>query len=204
MSRYQVPGGSESEFEPDSNGLVLRNKLRIVHPEEMAQAETRAYQSMALATFETLTTDQPITASYICELHKIWLGEIYDFAGEYRSVNLSKDGLLFCHAEFIPEQMTKLDEGPLKEHTPCEGFSRARLLRALSVVHADLILIHPFREGNGRIARWIASIMSMQAGFPQPIFEESDRDEYFAALRKGFTGVYEPLERCFDLTLSRS
>lgn len=57
----------------------------------------------------------------------------------------------------------------------------------VTIVHIEVILIHPFREGNGRLSRLLANIMALQAGWPNLDFSAWDRDKsrYFAAIRAG-------------------
>jgi cell filamentation protein len=55
----------------------------------------------------------------------------------------------------------------LAKHIPCAGMDDARLVRALAWTHAEFILIHPFREGNGRLARLLNTMMALQAGRPE-------------------------------------
>jgi cell filamentation protein len=45
-----------------------------------------------------------------------------------------------------------------------------QMAMAIAVVHAELLLIHPFRDGNGRLARWVADVMAIQAGYPTPAY----------------------------------
>jgi cell filamentation protein len=62
------------------------------------------------------------------------------------------------------------------------------------------MLIHPFREGNGRLGRILATLMALQAGLPILDFSELDgerREEYFAAVRSGMDRNYQPMKRLF-------
>ncbi len=64
------------------------------------------------------------------------------------------------------------------------------------VVHVELILIHPFREGNGRLSRLLADVMAVQAGF-QPLDYESwtqHPEQYIAAIHAGLNLNYEPMK----------
>ncbi len=74
----------------------------------------------------------------------------------------------------------------LREYTPCASASAHTVARALAVVHGELILIHPFRDGNGRVARFLAFLMGLQAGLPpldfSPLLAE-ERQPYFDAIR---------------------
>ena len=62
---------------------------------------------------------------------------------------------------------TYLGKEILPTHTPCTGMSENQLTEAIAVVHVELILIHPFREGNGRLSRLLANVMALQAGWPE-------------------------------------
>ena len=77
---------------------------------------------------------------------------------------------------------------------------------ALAEVHVELILIHPFREGNGRIARLLSVLMALQAGLPPPDFselQEAKREEYFTAVQAGMDRDYKPMERIFNEVIER-
>ncbi|MCU7928718.1 MAG: Fic family protein [Candidatus Thiodiazotropha sp. (ex Dulcina madagascariensis)] len=76
--------------------------------------------------------------------------------------------------------------------------NRSDVIKALAEVHVELILIHPFREGNGRCARILASIMALQADLPVldfSLISEAKKMDYFAAVQTGMDCNYEPMER---------
>ena len=89
------------------------------------------------------------TAEDIRKMHKVWLGGIYEWAGEYRQVNVSKGKFLFAAAKQIPLLMEEFDKVPLRKYTPCKFKSLECTVQSLAEVHVELVLIHPFREGNG-------------------------------------------------------
>ena len=60
----------------------------------------------------------------------------------------------------------------LSASASCRFSSHQEIAHALAIVHVELLLIHPFREGNGRLARMPASLMSFQAGLPPLDFGE--------------------------------
>ncbi len=91
------------------------------------------------------------TAADVCNIHKVWLGPIYAWAGRYRQVNLQKGDLPFAAAGQIPRLMSEFEKSPLRQFTPCRFNEPDEAARGLAVVHTELILIHPFREGNGRV-----------------------------------------------------
>ena len=80
-------------------------------------------------------------------------------------------------------------------------------VKALAVVHTELMLIHPFRDGNGRVGRLLAIVMALQAGLPPLNFgtiSGRKRQEYFAAVRAGLDRNYEPMEKIFSAVIRRT
>ena len=121
-------------------------------------------------------------------MHELWLGKIYGWAGQYRQVKLSKRNFSFAFPAQIPPLMSSLERGPLRRYTPCRVRSKEGVIKkALAEVHAELVLIHPFREGNGRIARALATLMVLQAGLP-PLDFSPIHGEETSALFLGCTG----------------
>ena len=84
-------------------------------------------------------------------MHRIWLGEVYEWAGQYRQVNISKGNFPFAMALQVPTLMEQLEQGPLRDYTPCMSGVQDEVIYSLAVVHTELALIHPFREGDGRL-----------------------------------------------------
>jgi len=78
---------------------------------------------------------------------------------------------------------------------------------ALARVHVELVLIHPFREGNGRIARVLSTLMALQAGLPLLDFSliaGRRKKDYFAAIQAGLDRNYEPMEGILAEIIGRS
>lgn len=79
----------------------------------------------------------------------------------------------------------------------------------IAIVHEELLLIHPFRDGNGRMARWLADVMAIQAGYPAPAYGFSGRGskrrraEYLAAVKRGYIQDYAPLANYFEEAILR-
>jgi len=205
--RYSTIGLSEDMYEPGSDNKVLKNKLVIQSTQAMDEEETRSYLSAMHAILDIYDENHQFTANDICKIHNIWLGEIYDWAGQYRNVNISKAGFTFAMARQVPDLMLSFENGPLKEFTPCNFSSHDSVIHALAIVHTELVLIHPFRDGNGRLARMLSVIMGLQAGLPPLNFECMEgqiREKYFAAVQSGMACDYRLMEDVFKLVLESS
>lgn len=205
--RYDVSELIEAQFEPGSRGRVLRNRLGINRIREMNRVETVALQSATDGFFRRFDEEHCFTAEDIRDMHRIWLGEIYQWAGEYRSVNVSKGDFMFAVAARIPALMLEFQRSVLARRTPCRSPDRQEVATALAEVHVELLLIHPFREGNGRIARACATLMAAQAGLPQLDFSllaGRRRNEYFAAVQAGMDRNYRPMAAIFAQLIEKS
>lgn len=205
--RYNTSKLVEAQFEPGSHGRVLKNLLRVTRKRAMDQVEVRE-QLRALEELIGLYDEHHrFTAADVRRIHRIWLGPIYAWAGGYRQVNVSKGDFPFAAARQIPHLMTELEKGPLREFTPCRFAPPDEVVRAIAIVHAELMLIHPFREGNGRVGRFLAILMALQAGLPPLDFggiKGRKRLEYFAAVRAGLDRNYGPMERVFSGVVQRT
>lgn len=205
--RYDVAGVPEAQFEPGSNEQVLGNRLGIKLPKEMDDAEARALERAMVALVGHYDEKHRFTASDIRHIHKRWLGEIYEWAGDYRQVNVSKGEFPFAAAARVPDLMAQYERNVLARCTPCKFEDRADVARALAEAHVELVLIHPFREGNGRAARVLSILMALQAGLPPLDFSsiaEEKKPEYFAAVQAGLDKNYAPMTRLFAGIIERS
>jgi len=206
QNRYGAQG-SEAEFEPGSRGRVLRNLLGITLVREMNVAEARTLQTAMDRFVRRFDEQHRFTAADIRDMHGNWLGGIYEWAGEYRSVNMSKDGFPFAAAAHIPALMQDFQQGVLSRRTPCRVERRQEIAKALAETHVELVLIHPFRDGNGRIARALSILMALQAGLPLLDFSPiagKRRTEYFAAIQAGMDRNYGPMAGIFEELIERS
>ena len=116
----------------------------------MEEIESEALQKTLDKLLGIYDKEHRFKESDIKRMHKLWLGEIYEWAGKYRRVNVSKGDFPFAAAKQIPLLMAEFEKGPLCKHTPCNFKTQKRTIQALSEVHVEFVLIHPFREGNGQ------------------------------------------------------
>ena len=95
----------------------------------------------------------------------------------------------------------------MRRHTPCREANDADVARALAEVHAELILVHPFREGNGRLARVLALLMALQAGLPPLDFSPLSgrgKHAYIAGIHAAMGHDYTALAAMFARVIERS
>ncbi len=105
--------------------------------------------------------------------------------------------------------MEVLEKGLLNDYTPCRLAPLLEVAQQIAEVHAELLLIHPFRDGNGRLARWLAGLMAQQAGYPSPMMRFSgrnslvERERYLNAVQQGYLQNYDALTDFFRKTIER-
>lgn len=205
--RYDTSGLPEDQSEPGSNGTVLKNLLGITSKEELEHVEEERFEGLLEEAVSRFDSDHRFTATDILWLHKSWLGGVFSWAGAYRTVNIGKGGFMSAAAAHVPELMRQFESDQLARLTPCRFEKIKEVAAALAEVHVELVLIHPFREGNGRIARLLSVLMALQAGLPPLDFSElqgAKREEYFAAVRAGMDRNYQPMETIFSGIIERT
>lgn len=186
-------------------GEVTINKLGLTDMEQIARAETVGFIGAEASLLEELTDETLFDRKYICEIHRRALDHLYPSAGEYRSDNIyEEDGgdMRFAAAQAVPQAMSNL-ENELLVHLPDQYDSRKPLVHDIGTVHAELLFIHPFTEGNGRTMRILANMMSLKAGYDTIDFSRLADDEFLIKrYRESIQDVldenYTPMIRLID------
>lgn len=119
------------------------------------------------------------TVQGLQQIHAYLFGGLYEFAGQIRTVNISKDGFAFATAQFLPENLAKIEAMP--EKTFDEIVDK----------YVEMNIAHPFREGNGRSTRiWLDLILKKNLKLCVD-WSRIDKPEYLAAMRKSVTDPKE-------------
>lgn len=193
-NRYEVTS-PEGEFEPGSNGQVLRNLVGIRTAEDMDEVELSLLAQLYEAVLIDELPDRQLSVADLKNWHRLWLGNVYPWAGQERSVNMSKNGFPFATAALIPDLLVEFERKFLSRWTPCSTIPEDNLVQAIAETHVEFILIHPFREGNGRLSRLLADVMAVQADFAPLDYSnwETEKARYIGAIHAGLSGDYAPM-----------
>lgn len=154
----------------------LPNKKGFINKEEIDLAEFEGFLTAEILLTNKLSSKTKFNLKYIQKIHSIALAEIYDFAGKWRTVNLSKGGFVFASAQFLNQTM-QFFENEMLNNLPKKYASKEDLLNDVAKIHAELLFIHPFREGNGRTARILANLMCRKYDVEPPRWELISKDE---------------------------
>jgi cell filamentation protein len=186
-------GASEDEFEPGSRGQVLRNKLGIYSKRKMDDLEIIKYRDATLKLTDYYPKDYSFNENDIKVIHREIFKELYDWAGQYRRVDISKEYIRFAKWIYIDKLMKEYSETYLEKLTPPENTEKEKLSYDLAVLHNEFIIIHPFREGNGRTIRLLLYLIALQADYKGLDFGMIDEkgksyERYIEAIQQGLDG----------------
>lgn len=208
-NRYSI--ASDEDYEPGSNSTVLKNLLNIKNIQIIEVLEERELERAGIELIELYDSGHKFTSQDVCDIHALWLAGIYPFAGQYRTTNMSKDGYKFAAAHLIDKLMQDLEQSYLCKYTPCNYINDEDLSKALAVVHVEFIIIHPFREGNGRTARLLANLMALQANRSFLNYASIDKtsnlkgfEKYIQAVHQGHLRNYKIMQDVFKEILESS
>ena len=172
FSRYDVYTTVQSIYcYPDSD--ILKNKLNIRDREKLRRAEE---EFTAVKQFVLLR--EPIrgrfTKTHLMRIHRFLFEDIYPFAGHVRREQISKGDTMFYPPDLIERELHRVFDTIHSDKLLTEK-NRERQLQNLSFVMAELNMIHPFREGNGRSIRELIRCMALEYGL-QLNWGNTDRD----------------------------
>lgn len=194
MSRYEVTG-SEGDYEPGSEETVLANKAGITDADDMNIAETELLGDLYEYVFDHFP--ERLDWSLLCEWHRKWLGNLYEWAGRFRTVDMSKPDIRFASPLQISKLAKQFEADYLERFDELSEMDDDELAAFLAEAHVEFILIHPFREGNGRMSRLLLDVMAINAGL-QPLdyqLWDTHKDFYFKAIQAGRDGDCQYIER---------
>lgn len=162
FSKYEVYTTTQSIYcYPDSN--VLKNKLNIKDNKLLKNAEE---EITLIKQMELLKN--PIkgnfTKTHLMNIHKFIFEDIYSFAGKIRREQISKGDTMFYPPNLIDRENNKLFS-KIKEKNMLKKSEAEKAFDNLAFVMAELNIIHPFREGNGRSIREFIRLMAKRMGY---------------------------------------
>ncbi|NOZ46384.1 MAG: cell filamentation protein Fic [Chlorobi bacterium] len=162
-----------SKYTHDRNYIYYKgsnipiNKLNLRDDKTLEEAERKlllqGYEYFHKRLSETTVFDE----RYFRELHKITFHKLYDFAGKYRTVNISKGYSTFCQVRFL-EQTSKEIFTKLRNDNYLKNFSekpKEEFAQKIAYYMCELIALHPFFEVNGRITRLFFDMIATYNGY---------------------------------------
>ena len=154
--------------------MALENKLGIKNSAELVEAEERIGKLKARELFDSgLINDVGAgTFAGLAAVHRHLFGEIYDFAGELRTVNISKGNFRFASAMYLRAAIDGIDKMPMTTFDE------------IVEKYVEMNIAHPFREGNGRATRIWLDMMLKRALGAAVDWSRVDKSDYLAAMER--------------------
>ena len=158
---------------------VLRNKLNIQDLDILHEAE-RDYSSIRQVELYKKGITGDFSLKHLCSIHRQLFQDIYSWAGELRTVDISK-GTIFCLVPFIEEQFAFLYRKLRKENFLKDITDQKEMAEKLAYYLGEINMIHPFREGNGRTQRIYIEQFCMNNGRFEIDFTEVSKEKMISA-----------------------
>jgi len=192
------------EYEQDSyycypDTFVLKNKLNLKNADKLKMAERDITSIRILQALINRVPDH-FDFNHLKKIHRFIFGDIYDWAGKVRIVNISK-GNQFCLCVYIQEQMDDIFNKLRNENNLKDYKNKQEVARRLAYYLGEINSIHPFREGNGRTQRLFMEHLAFSLGYSLDYIKIS-KDEILEASAKAFMMDYRMMEDLMFRALS--
>ena len=154
--------------------MILQNKLGLTSEAELARAEEKLSKTRALELYDTglLDTFEVGTFKGLAAIHKCLFGDVYEFAGQMRTVNIAKGNFRFAPLMYLQVSLENIDKMPQSSYDE------------IIEKYVEMNIAHPFREGNGRSMRiWLDLILKKE--IHQVIdWSKVDKEDYLLAMER--------------------
>lgn len=154
--------------------MALENKLGLTSSADLAREEERISKKKAVELFETGLLDTLPAGKFVTlqAIHKYLFEDIYDFAGEIRTVNMAKGNFRFAPLMYLQSALENIDK------MPQSNFDE------IVEKYVEMNIAHPFREGNGRSTRiWLDHILKNEIG-KVIYWSKVDKEDYLLAMER--------------------
>lgn len=154
--------------------MALENKLGLTSSADLAREEERISKKKAVELFETGLLDTLPAGKFVTlqAIHKYLFEDIYDFAGEIRTVNMAKGNFRFAPLMYLQSALENIDK------MPQSNFDK------IVEKYVEMNIAHPFREGNGRSTRiWLDHILKTEIGKVID-WSKVDKEDYLLAMER--------------------
>lgn len=153
---------------------MLENKLGLTSSAELARMEEQLSKKKAVLLFEKGILDSLPAGKFstLQAIHRYLFEDIYDFAGEIRKVNMAKGNFRFAPLMYLDAALKNIDKMPQSDFDE------------IIEKYVEMNIAHPFREGNGRIARiWLDHMLKQEIGKVID-WSKVDKEDYLLAMER--------------------
>ena len=161
MSKYRL---KKSSIYIDGTDIPY-NKLGIKDSKFLYTLEKKLLDA-SYAKFTKELNEKPIlNEAYFINLHKKTFESLYDFAGVYRDVNMTKGNSQFCLAQYLHSESTRIFKELEDENYLSNIEDKPLFAKRVAYYQGELIALHPFYELNGRVTRLFCDMLTLKNGY---------------------------------------
>lgn len=193
MARDKYGTGNDPYCYADSE--VLCNILNI---EDIAELEKAESELTELAALQIDLKPPPYDLRYLKAIHQQLFEDLYEWAGELRSIDMTKGATRFCNCTRIKSEADKQFRA-LSNADNYVSYERNKLVEAIATLYIEINMLHPFREGNGRAQRILFEHIVINCGFEFELKDITQRewtDANIAGVSCNYAPMTELFERC--------
>lgn len=205
--RYEVsPDNVEAQF-VDEQQTVLVNKAGISDLEILQIAEEEGLAKAYELLLSEVRTDTPMSCELLQYTHQRIFGDLYEWAGRWRTVQISKPGAVWPPPLYLDQAMQGFEGDVLDAHPAKSLGDDEAFCKAVGEIQGEFLAIHPFREGNARAIKLLTDLLAAQTGRPLLLYDMSDAggEQYIEAAKAAMAGKkYGPLVAIIRQALDES
>lgn len=183
----------------DSPTGVFKNLLGIKSPEELTRVEGDI-SGLKMLDLAEHPIEGNFDLSHLQAIHRYVFGSIYPWAGELRTVELIKDSTKFASVEYLPKAAEEIFDG-LRDEKFLTELHYDEFVSRLAHYYSEVNILHPFREGNGRVQRVFFSSLAAQSG-RQIAWDKMDPNENISASIAAYKDDESQLIQMFNPLIS--
>lgn len=154
--------------------MIIENKLGLADSSELARVEEKISKKKAIEMYESGKLESLPAGTFfsLSEIHRTLFSEIYDFAGQIRTINIAKGNFRFAPVMYLEAAIKHIEAMPQSDFDE------------IIEKYVEMNVAHPFREDNGRSTRiWLDQILKKEIGM---VIDWSmvDKDDYLLAMER--------------------
>ena len=195
MSRYDA-----DDIYCYSGSSVLKNKLDIQNQDQLDAFEA----DITLARIVAIS-DEPLVGNFdfdhLKAIHHELFQDLYDWAGEVRRVDILRENSRFANVRMIDSAAKRIFDG-LAQESLFDGKAIEAVAKRLAHYLSEINVLHPFRDGNGRVQRVFISQLAKAAGYSLD-YSDLNQQVMYRSMEKAFFGDETELAELIALKLNK-
>lgn len=203
--RYDTSGNPEAEY-VDPAQAVLVNSRAITNLHMLQVAEEEALAAAYEILLGEIRIDTPMTCDLLRHIHRRIFGDLYTWAGRWRTVWIRKPGMTWPAPDFLDENMQAFERDVLARYPAAALRDDEAFCAAVGEMQGEFLVIHPFREGNARTIKLMTDILAEQTDRPVLVYDQTEQGQeaYIVAAMAAFKKDYGRMTDIIQSALERA